>query len=155
MANFNMFPYSNTQTTPPGLASGDAGYGGIQKALTAQLTYAAQASGSTLTIGTVPAGSFFLGGDIYTDTSTGSATLAIGGSQAPASIGTFQSNCYKAAAAITTVDSSIGFYSNVGATHPYLLGNPVPYGAAETFIITTGGAGLPASGNLMVFIYYM
>ena len=162
MTTYYMNPYSNTQTTPATLPSGDQGYGGIIKCITAQLTYASQLSGSVFVIGVVPAGSMFLGGELYTDTSTGSTTLAVGGTQAPTtastaltSLGTFQANCYKAAAAITSTDLPTLFYSYASATHPFLNGIPQPYGYAETFKITTAAATAPSSGNLFAQLWYM
>lgn len=162
MATVYMNPYALTQQTPAALPGADNGYQGVQKCLIGQLTYASQGSATVIVAGILPAGSFYLGGDIYTDVTTGSATLAIGGTQAPTtastaltSLGTFQANCYKAAAALTSVDVPVPFFSNVSATHPFLLGTPQKYGYPETFKITTAAASLPAAGNLLVFIYYM
>lgn len=160
MANFNMNPFALTALTPAGLPSADQGYGGVLKAITAQLTYASQASGSTFTIGTIPAGSCFIGGFLSTDTSTGSTTLAVGGTLGGAQA--FQANCYKAAAAITTVDVPQWFIDNVSATHSFfaqLIAGATaglqPYAAAETFKITTAAATAPASGNLFACLVYM
>lgn len=160
MTTYNMTPYANTATTPPTLPSADQGYGGIIKGLTAQLTYASQTSGSVFVIGQIPAGSCFLGGYLYTDTSTGSTTLAVGGTLGGAQA--FQSNCYKAAAAITSTDALQWFLSYVSATHPFLTQMAAgatlglqPFAAAETFKITTAAATAPASGNLFASLFWM
>lgn len=160
MTTYYMTPYANTQTTPPTLPGADQGYGGSVKALTAQLTYASHASGSVFVIGQIAAGFQFLGGYLYTDTSTGSTTLAVGGTLGGAQA--FQSNCYKAAAAITSTDALQFFLSYVSATHPFLTqlvaGTTLglqPYAAAETFKITTAAATGPASGNLFACLFYM
>lgn len=160
MATFNMTPYANTAATPPGLPSADQGYGGIIKMITGQLTYASQASASVLVLGQIPAGSCFVGGYLYTDTSTGSATLAVGGTLGGAQA--FQANCYKVAAAITSTDVLTWFLSYVSATHPFLtqlVGGTTlglqPFAAPETIKITTAAASLPASGNLFAAAFYM
>lgn len=160
MATVNMTPYANTAATPPGLPSADQGYGGIIKCITGQLTYASQGSATVIVAGIIPAGSCFIGGYLYTDTTTGSATLAVGGTLGGSQ--TFQANCYKVAAAITSTDLPTWFLSYVSATHPFLTimaaGSTLglqPFAAAETIKITTAAASLPASGNLFTALFYM
>lgn len=152
MANFNANPYSGTQLTPMVIPGADKGYGGRIIGLTATLTYAAQAAGSTLTLFKANAGWLFLGGFILTNTTTGSATLSIGGS---AITGTFQAACYSAAAAYTTVDKQQWFMNNIAASTPFVTDPLAPYTAPETFIATTATAALPASGILLVTGLFM
>lgn len=156
----SMNPYALAGLTPPQLPSADQGYGGSVKCITAQFTYASNLAASVFTVGQIAAGFVFLGGFLYTDTSTGSTTLAVGGTLGGAQA--FQANCYKAAAAITSTDLPTFFFSNVSATHPALtvLGAGTtlgmqPYAAVETIKITTAAATGPSSGNLYAQIYYM
>ena len=153
MANFNMNPYSGTQLTPVVLPGADKGYGGKIIALTATLTYAAQAAGSTLTAFKANAGWLFMGGYLSTNTTTGSATLAIGGTLGGTV--TFNANNYAAAAAYTTVDKPQWFFNNIGATNPFSTDPMTPFAGPETFVLTTATAALPASGILTVVGLFM
>lgn len=113
--------------------------GGRVRVFNEQFVYATQASGSTITVATIPAGAVILGFELFTDTSTGSATLALGDGTT--------SNKFVAASAYTTVDV------------PQVLGKTAPTLAALTaqtnVVITTAAASLPASGNLVVQTYYV
>ena len=153
MANFNMNPYSGTQLTPAVLPGADKGYGGRIISLTATLTMAAQASGSTLTCFKANAGWLFLGGFLLTNTSLSTATLALGGTFGGAN--TFQAALYSAAAVLTTVDKPQLFFNNSAAS-PQVITDPLtPYSGPETFILTTAVAALPASGILSVVANFM
>lgn len=128
------------QTAPPvGHKPTANAHGARLKRLRGSFTYASQASTDTLVIGVLPAGSTFAFGVICADTSSGSTTLSIGPASSAAK--------YKAAAAFTSTDT------------PTLFGKcaPVvddPLSADETVIATLGGAAAPASGNLVIDLYY-
>lgn len=102
------------------------------------VTFNTQTTSDTIVIGLLPKGSVFLGGIITTDTSTGSATIAIGITGTVAK--------YKAAAAFTTTDT------------PTFFGKAATTGVAETadrtVFITIAAASLPASGTLSVTMFY-
>lgn len=153
MTNYNMNPYNGQTTTPITPASADKGYGGKTVSIFGTLTLASQLSGSTFTVGVATAGWLFQGGAVYTDTSLGSTTIAIGGTIG--GLYAFQSNCYKAAATLTSTDTWSSFFSNVSATHPFLTDPLVPYAASETFLITTGAATAPSSGIVCVRLHFM
>lgn|SRR5574337_227928 len=136
MANFN-----GTQVAV--IAAGnepDVGLvGGRVRAFVETIAYASQASGSTLTMAKLPAGAVVLGFELITDTSTGSATLAVGDGNT--------ANLYSAATAYTTT----GVPVNVGNTAGPLAGR---LSSAGQIVLTTATAALPASGNLVFITYY-
>jgi hypothetical protein len=132
--------YSNelapTQASPPGVPSALAGYGARKRTFRATITYASQASGSTIVlIDQLPPGYIFAGGTFTTDTSTGSATIAIGTAGSTAA--------FKAAAAYTTTDVPLVFGKAAA------LAQDAP-AAASQVVLTTGGAALPSSGTGVV-----
>lgn len=147
MTTYYMNPYANTQTTPATLPSADAGYGGKLIARNATLTFASQASGSILVIGKVRAGEMWMGGRLTVDTSTSSATLAVGVTGDVAR--------FKAAAAITTVNQPVAFVSNISASTPWLTDPIVGFTADTEILITTAAASLPSGGILLATIFLM
>lgn len=116
-------------------------YGARVKRFRATITYASQTTSDTIAVANVPAGLTFAYGVLTADTSSGSATLAIGTSASTAK--------YKAAAAFTTTDTPtlFGKTAVVGAVDPALS-------AEEAIIITIGTANAPASGTLVVDLYF-
>lgn len=105
----------------------------------ATITLASQASGDNIVLADVPSGMLFAGGELITDTSLATATLAIG------IAGT--TGKYRTAAVQTATDT------------PSLFGNTAQYAASalaapERIIATIGVAALPASGNLVVDLYF-
>lgn len=152
MANFNMNPYSGMLTTPVSLAGADKGYGGRIIALTATLTMAAQASGSTLKAFKANPGWLFMGGFVLTNTTLATAQFSIGGT---AVTGTFQAAQYRAAAVLTTIDTPQPFMNNIAASTPWLTDPVAPYTTSEEFVLTTSVAALPASGILLVVGHFM
>lgn len=101
-------------------------------------TMSTQATTDTIEIGFLPKGSVFLYGVLTTDTSLGSATIAIG------IAGT--TGKYRAAAVQTATDT------------PQIFGVTAAAGVAEAadrrVIITIATASLPASGKLSVTLFY-
>jgi hypothetical protein len=129
-----MAPYGEL---PPGFPNGALAAGRV-RAYTSVVTLAGQASGDTIVIARVPASSAFLYGVLNTDTSTDTATLAIGVAGTPAK--------YKVAAAHTETNAPAIFGLNAAAA--------VPLERDEEVIITVGTAALPASGRLVVTLFF-
>lgn len=111
-------------------------YGARVKNFRATITFASQASASTFVLATIPAGYAFLNGSVAVDTSTGSATFAIGTAASAAK--------YRAQAALTSTATPTAFG----------LGNAYAgaYTGDEVVILTTAAASLPASGTMVVDI---
>jgi hypothetical protein len=108
------------------------------RAFVEEVTLASQATTDTIEVARLPKGAVPLYGIITTDTSLGSATVAIGVTGATGK--------YRAAATFTTTNTPTLF--GVGA----VVG--VPLEDEETVFITTATAALPSSGRLVVAIYY-
>lgn len=128
-----------TQQSPAQRPSALAGYDARVHAFRASITLASQASGDTIVLANVPAGYIFNGGEIVTDTSLGTATVSIGTSGSAASM--------KAAAVFTSTDTPtmFGKASAIAETAP----------AARQVILTVGTASLPASGQLVITLYFI
>lgn len=141
MATFYASKATNVFNTNPPVKASPSAHGGIVRCMTDTITYASQASGSTIVFGGgyLPVGARVLYGTLTTSVSTGSATVSIGISGATAK--------YKALAAYTTADVPLVF-GVAGGLDTALT-------AAEQIIATTGGASLPASGTLTVSIFYV
>ena len=133
---------ANQTSAPVGYKPRAAVYQAKLKRLRATFTYAAQATTDTLVIGNLPAGATFAFGVINTSVSMGTATLALGTSGSASK--------YKAAgSAITATDTPtlFGVATVAGASDPALS-------AEEQVIGTIGTAALPASGTLVVDLFY-
>lgn len=115
-------------------------YGARLKRLRASITLASQTTSDTLLLGVLPAGATFAYGVLNTTASLGSATLAIG------IAGT--TGKYRAAGAFTTTDTPTFF----GPAAQAALASPLT--AEESVIGTIAAANLPASGTLVVDLYY-
>lgn len=133
MAAFNMNTAAGLAATPQQLPTAELGYGGKEYNYISSITYASQASGSTLVGPTVPKNRLLKSIELMTSVSTSTATLAVGNATTAAK--------YLAAAAITTPGTSVE--GNLAISDP-----PAPSTADETIIITVGTAALPASGVL-------
>lgn len=128
-----------TETAAVGYKPNATVYGARSKVIRATITYASQASGSTIVLGVAPVGYSFSHGVLTVGTSTGSATVAIGTSASSAK--------YKAAGAHTTTDT------------PTLFGKAAaiaaaPYSAEETIIATIAAADLPSSGTAVIELFF-
>jgi hypothetical protein len=132
---------ANQTAAPIGYKPKASVYGGRLRRLRASFTYATQTTSDTLTIGNLPAGATFAFGLLTTSVSTSTATLAIGV--------TGTTGKYAAAVAYTTANVPVLFgpAAVVGAADPALS-------ADETVFATIGTASLPASGTLVVDLYY-
>jgi hypothetical protein len=109
------------------------------KSIRASFTYNTQTTSDTLVIGNLPAGATFAGGELITDTSSGSATLAIGYAGSTAA--------FKAAAAFTTTETVTPFGKTAAMA-------AAPLAAETQVFITIAAASAPASGNLLVYLFY-
>lgn len=128
-----------TQATPPSVPSTYSAYGARDHRYRASITLAAQASGDTIVLANVPAGVCFEYGVIVSDTSLSTATVSVGNSTSAAK--------YKAAATFTATDT------------PTLFGKAAAVAgsassAVEQVLLTVGTAALPASGQLVVDLYF-
>lgn len=115
-------------------------YGARLKRLRATVNLAAQTTSDTLLLGILPAGATFAFGVLNSTVSLGSSTLAIG------IAGT--TGKYRAAAAFTSTDTPTFFGTAAQA------GLASPLTAEESVIGTIAAANLPASGTLVVDLYY-
>lgn len=97
-------------------------------------------AGNEIILAKVPAGYTFAYGVLTSDTSLGSAAVSVGISGTVAK--------YKASAVFTATDTPTLF----GTTAQ--VGNATPLAAEETVFLQVLTANLPASGNLVVDLYY-
>lgn len=132
---------ANQTVAPVGYKPRATVYGARLKRMRATVTLNAQATTDTLVLGNLPSGATFAYGVITASVSLGSSTLAIG----PAA----STGKYRTAATFTSTDT------------PTMFGNTAAVGAAdpanaadETVIGTIGTAALPASGTLVVDLFY-
>jgi hypothetical protein len=132
------------ETTPVSLVPpariSDVAHRGRTKVVRNTINLAAQPSGENIYLGKRPVGSRFLYGMLTTSvTLGGTATVAVG---------TLAANGkYRAAATFTAVDTPTPF----GVTTALAAG---PLSAEEDMYLTVGAAALPASGTLIVDIYF-
>ena len=115
-------------------------YGARLKRLRATVTMASQTTSDTLLLGNLPSGATFAFGVINSTATLGSTTLAIGIS------GT--TGKYRAAATFTSADTPtfFGLAAQAGAASPLAT--------EEVVIGTIAAANMPASGTLVVDLYY-
>lgn len=130
---------ANQTSAPVGYKPAATVYGARLKRLRGSFTLATQTTSDTLVIGTLPAGATFAYGKITSSVSLGTATVAIGIS------GT--TGKYRAAAVFTAVDTptDFGTVAQVSAS---------PLAAEEQVFATIAVASLPASGTLVIDLYY-
>ena len=124
-------------TTPPGQLDGSV-QGGNVRVYREKITLASQTTSDTIVVAYPSTGETFLHGVITTDTSLGSSTVAIGV--------TGTTGKYRAAATFTATNTPTLF--GVGAAQASKLTSD------ETVFITIGAASLPASGTLIVDLYF-
>lgn len=132
---------ANQTSAPVGYKPRATVYQARLKRMRATFTLASQATTDTLVIGNLPAGATFAFGVLTSSVTLGSSTLAIGIS------GT--AGKYRAAATFTAADTPtfFGTAAQAGAADPGLS-------ADEQVIGTIAAAALPASGTLVVDLYY-
>lgn len=116
-------------------------YGGRLKRMRATITLASQATTDTLQLANLPAGAVFAFGVLNSDTSLGTSTLAIGI--------TGTTGKYRAAATFTATDTPTFFGKAAEAA-----GSDNGASTETTVIGTIASAALPASGTLVIDLYY-
>lgn len=126
---------SNPMTKP----AAPNGYFAREKRFRATIPLASQATTDTVVLADIPAGMVFAGGYLTTDTSLGTATIAVGISGTTAK--------YKAAATFTATDTPTAF----GMASAISMS---PLAASERIILTIGTAALPSSGTLVIDLYF-
>ena len=115
-------------------------YGARLKRLRASVALASQTTSDTILLGNLPAGATFAYGVINTTATLGTSTVAIGI--------TGTTGKYRAAATFTTADTPTLF----GTAAQQALASPLS--AEESVIATIAVANLPASGTLVVDLFY-
>lgn len=131
---------ANQTSAPVGYKPAATVYMARIKRMRATFTLNTQTTSDTLVIGNLPPGATFLYGILNTDTSLGAtATLAIGNSTT--------TDKYRAAATFTSTNTPTLFGKTAAAAAD-------PLSAAEQVIGTIAAANLPASGTLVVDLFY-
>lgn len=129
----------NDGTAVPALQADGRRVGAERRVISAVITLAGQASGTTIFIGRRPRGSTYLGHRALTDTSLGTATIAIG-TKASATK-------YKAAATFTSTDTPTDFVKTAQVA-------AAPLADYEDLWLTVGTAALPVGGTLIIDTNY-
>lgn len=112
-------------------------YDGRVKRFKATVALKAQAAGDTIILAEVPKDYVFAYGVINSSVSLGTATIAVGSDGA--------SEKYRSAAVITSADTPVLFGKNAAVAE--LADN-------EKIVLTVGAAALPASGILIVDLFF-
>lgn len=115
------------------------GYEARLRRFRATITLASQASGDTIVLADIPAGFLFAGGELTSSVSLGTATVAVGNSTTAGK--------YRAAAVFTATDTPTNF-----GLASALAGSAST--ANERVLLTVGTAALPASGTLVVDLFF-
>lgn len=131
---------ANQTSVPVGYKPAATVYAARLKRLRGSFTLNTQTTSDTLVIGTLPTGATFAYGKLTSSVSLGSSTVAIG---IAGSTGK-----YRAAATFTTADTPTDF--GTAAT----VASATPLAAEEQVFVTIATASLPASGTLVVDLYY-
>lgn len=139
MATWYSTELTNIDAKPPVKPNATNAYGAHLIRYRAAVVLQSQASGDTIVLADVPTGMVFAGGEILTDTSLATATIAVGTAA--------NSGLYRAAAVLTATDTPALF----GTTAQYIS---APLTAPSRVIATVGVAALPASGNMVVDLYF-
>lgn len=139
MAQTYSLEVSPQYATPPGKSPGSV-QGGRFRRWRSTIPLASQPSADTVVLANIPAGHTFAFGVITGSVSLGTSTAAIGVAGAATK--------YRGAAVNTGVDAPALFGTAAGAAMD-------PLGASgEQVLLTIGAAALPASGTLVVDLYY-
>lgn len=115
------------------------GYFSRLRRFRATVTLASQGTSDTIVLADIPAGMVFAGGELTSSVSLSTSTIAIG---TAASTGK-----YKAAGTFTATDTPTPF----GVTTAMAM---APLAAPDRVIVTIGTAALPASGTLVIDLYF-
>ena len=117
--------------------------GGRVRRLRATVTLASQTVSDRIVLGTLPQQATFCYGVLTSTVSLGASTVSVGTIATPAK--------YRALSTFTSVDTPtmFGKASEVGAAAP-----GVGVNSSENLYLTIAAASLPASGTLVVDVYY-
>lgn len=126
------------QYTIPATKSNGGVQGGRLRRWRATITLASQAIGDTIVLANVPAGHTFAYGLLNGSVSLGTATIAIGNDT---TAGKYRADAVHTA----TVPTLFGLYS---------AADDVPLTDDEEVVLTVGTAALPASGTLLVELFF-
>jgi hypothetical protein len=132
---------ANQTSAPVGYKPRATVYNARLKRLRATFTLNTQTTSDTLVVGNLPAGATFAFGNLTSSVSLSTSTVAVG---IAGSTGK-----YRAAAVFTATDTPtpFGTAATVGAADPALA-------AEEQVIVTIATASLPASGTLVIDLFY-
>lgn len=128
-----------TQLSPAQLPSATQGYMARVRRYRASITLASQAAADTVVLANIPSGYCFAYGVLTASVSLGSSTVAVGNSTAAGK--------YRVAAVNTAVDTPAVFGTAAAVSG-------VPSTSQEQVILTVATAALPASGTLVVDLYF-
>ena len=131
---------ANQTSVPVGYKPAATVYGGRLKRLRGLFTLNTQTTSDTLVIGSLPAGATFAFGKLTSSVSLGTSTIAVGI--------TGTTGKYRAAAVFTATDTPTDFGTAAQ------VANSTPLAAEEQVFVTIATASLPASGTLVVDLYY-
>ena len=131
---------ANQTSVPVGYKPAATVYGARLKRLRGSFTMATQTTSDTLVIGNLPAGATFAFGKLTSSVSLGTSTIAVGI--------TGTTGKYRAAAVFTATDTPTDFGTAAQ------VANSTPLAAEEQVFVTIATASLPASGTLVVDLYY-
>lgn len=120
-------------------ANSTAGYEAHLIRFRATITLATQTTSDTIVLADIPSGMVFAGGEMTSSVSLGASTIAIGSSGATGK--------YRAAAVFTATDTPTPF----GVTAA-MAG--AASSATERVFVTIAAASLPASGTLVIDLYF-
>ena len=139
MATFYVNELAGFTSQPVVKPSVVLGVGGRLRRYSGSITLATQTTSDTIVVAQVPAGADFAFGVLTSSISLGASTIAIGI--------TGSTGLYRAAATFTAVDTPtlFGPAASVKAT---------PLATEQTVFITIATASLPASGTLVVDLYF-
>jgi hypothetical protein len=118
-------------------------YGGRVKAIRNVITLASQTTSDAIHLGVIPAGAIPLPGVLAASASLGSSVVAIGTNSTHGSNGQL-----RAAATFTATDTPTFFGVVAGI-------DDTPYSSDTPIYLTIATANLPASGTLVVILYYL
>lgn len=130
---------ANFYSTPAVKTSALNGVGAALRRYTATVTLAAQTTSDTIVVAQIPAGADFAFGVLTSTVTLGTSTVAIGYSGA--------TGAYRTAATFTAADTPTMF-GNTAAV------KTAPLTTEQQVFITIGTASLPASGTLVVDLYF-
>lgn len=131
--------------TTPSIAADGSVVGGRLRRYRATITLAAQASGDTIVLNEIPAGAVFAYGVLNASATLGTSTISIG-TWTNADV-VIDADIYRTAATFTTANAPTFFGNNIGVTDD-------AFTASTLVKLTIATAALPASGTLVVDLYY-